>query len=138
MLLTLVLTLLGCSKGEDRTFNRDAGLQVDIPLPPGLSTDQKRAVGQLIAACPGLISYRQEWVWERFSDADAGGVVEISWRMADRLVKVPHDYYATGHICTARIGGNRADHVSVVKRPCVNVCIDQPEPVPRSTFIDVQ
>lgn len=92
----------------------------------------------LVAACPGLSKYQDDWTPSRTTLADAPNPNLAEFVLADRLQQVPSEYLASGHRCFANVGGERADRVTVTKRPCVKVCLDVNENVPTSTEIEIQ
>lgn len=95
--------------------------------------EQQGLLQQVIAACPGLRRYSDDW--EFVGVNEPGDEVEV--KVSDNLQKMPLDYYATGHTCLFKLGEDGPGSVGTYKRPCVSACLDEASQVDRSTYIRV-
>lgn len=138
MTCALAVSLCGCYSVSDEE-RAPAPVAVQKESNFDKMNDRERMVwNALVAACPGLSRYQDDWTPGRTTLADAPSPNLVEFVMADRLRKVPSEYFATGHRCLAAIGGERPDRITVTKRPCVKVCLDVNENVPTSTEIAIQ
>ncbi len=102
----------------------------------GIPADQlevaNRAFGALIAACPGIKRYRNDYepvamrrVEASMTDQRERGwhrVTEFEIRVIDKPSGDPLRFRAAGHSCWYVIGDGAPVGVATAKRPCVALC----------------
>lgn len=133
----LAAALCGCTAEPEQQPEAEGWIVGERIDTAGLDDAQRTVLDALMAACPGLEKYRDDWTLVSVDVEDAPKASRLKLVMDDRLEHVPGEYYAIGQHCFAEVGGERPDRVAVWKRPCVKVCRDVNEDVPTSTLIEI-
>lgn len=128
MMCLVGLVTVGC--GGDR---RQPAFTVDGQLSKSDAALASGATRTLLATCPALISYAEDFVGFSFvklreatlDDQRERGwmrAVEVEMVVVDHPKSIPREFKAAGHHCYFDVGVAAPLGVSIAKRPCVALC----------------